>query len=192
MAYTDLLNRLASSTEDRVADVYALHKAGGITVTEAQAVIVAIIGKANLKAASLAALSLSATITLQTGKPAPVTAPPPTTAPASGQRKLRSLNSAVATIFDTPEREADAVMRIKRLARLEPIDAASRAYSEEIARSGTVTGWTRGLSGKACQLCRWWWREGQVWPSTHRMPHHKGCTCTQVIVTRKVDTNVND
>lgn len=42
-----------------------------------------------------------------------------------------------------------------------------------------IIGWTREMEATACQLCRWWDRNGRVWPVTKRMPTHKGCACSQ-------------
>jgi hypothetical protein len=36
-------------------------------------------------------------------------------------------------------------------------------------------------------MCRWWHRDGRVWPTSHTMPTHKGCECTQrPVVTDRV------
>lgn len=190
MTYRDTLTTLAGSTEDKVSRVYELYEAGQISAEEAQAVIATIITKSNVRAASLAALSLAATLSIKTSVAVPVTAAP--ALPSTKPQKIRSLNQAVATIFQTPEREADAVMRIKRLARVEPLETGAKAYAEEIAHSGRVTGWVRQMDSNPCQLCRWWHRDGQVWPKNHRMPTHKGCSCFPQPVIKEGVTNVND
>lgn len=186
MAYKELLDSLAGTTEERVAQVYFLLESGDITADEAQAVIASIIGKANLKAASLATASLAATLSLQMGLPVPVTL-----APGLPAGKVEALKLAVSTIVGTPDDKADAVMRIRRLGRLEPIDAAANAYSEGISRSPVVKGWSRGLSASPCALCRDWAQGGKVWPSSHKMIHHKGCTCTQQPITKERATNAS-
>ena len=80
--------------------------------------------------------------------------------------------------------ENPSLARWERLARAEGQEAAARAYSDAVKRSPHVTGWRRGISGSACQLCRWWSRDGRVWAADHTMPTHKGCTCNPVPVTR--------
>lgn len=120
-------------------------------------------------------LSLAAALTVQTGQ---AVAPQGLTAPADDPDRLTKAASTLAALEDvTPE-------RWERLARSEPLEAAARAYSDGVRRSPHVTGWTRGLSANACQLCRWWSRDGKVWPDDHPMPTHKGCTCNPAPVTR--------
>ena len=94
------------------------------------------------------------------------------------------LIKAASTLLTLAQAQPDPDARIARLARAEPLETAARSYSAGIALSEYVTGWTRGLSGSACQLCSWWCRGGQVWPDSHPMPTHKGCTCSPIPVTR--------
>lgn len=54
------------------------------------------------------------------------------------------------------------------------------------AQDNLIIGWTRDMEATACQLCRWWDRDGRVWPVTHRMPTHKGCACSQKPVIKKL------
>lgn len=129
-------------------------------------------------------LSLSAAVTVQTGQAA---APLGITQPADDPSRLAL---AAQTIVDDPTTGrnheaalASAQMRFERLARAEGQEAAARAYSEAVKESEQVTGWARGISADACQLCRWWGRGGRVWNADHAMPTHKGCTCNPVPVT---------
>ena len=73
---------------------------------------------------------------------------------------------------------------VGRLARAEPLETASTAYTDAMVRSGTSRGWVRQRSAGCCQLCTWWWREGRVWPAEHPFQRHKGCTCTPKPVIR--------
>ena len=75
-----------------------------------------------------------------------------------------------------------AVMASGRLALGEVITVSQKAYAEILKQSSAVEGFKRGLEKDACQLCKWWWREGRVWPKWYTMPTHVGCTCTQVPV----------
>ncbi|QLY27972.1 hypothetical protein H0264_21385 [Nocardia huaxiensis] len=58
------------------------------------------------------------------------------------------------------------------------------AFNQAMKQNDRVTGWVRELEPGACQLCTWWWRDGQVWHKDHEMPTHKGCTCVANPVTR--------
>lgn len=178
MTYVEKLTGLAGSTEAKATKIFDLYRAGQITKTEAIATMSSMISKANLKAAALADYSLAATLTLETGAAVPATG---VTIRSGGTTLARSIRD----ILNTPTKDADMLMRVQRIARLEPIGSGARAYSRAIKAQPLVDGWVRGLSGKACQLCRWWWRDGQIWPDSHAMPHHKGCTCTQVPTLRE-------
>ena len=79
--------------------------------------------------------------------------------------------------------------RLIRLAFNEPVQAATFTFSEHIEKSKVVSGWRRGTEPDACQLCRWWARDGRVWEPSHAMPRHPGCTCHQVPVVNVETTN---
>ena len=177
MTYTEKLTGLGDATEVKATKIFELYRVGRITKTQAIATMSSLISKANLKAAALADYSLAATLTLATGTAVPATG---VTVRSGGTVLARSIRE----ILNTPAEDADMLMRVQRLARIEPIGAGARAYSKAIKAQPLVDGWVRGLSANACQLCRWWWRDGQLWPDTHAMPHHKGCTCTQIPTTR--------
>lgn len=49
---------------------------------------------------------------------------------------------------------------------------AALSYSEGMAQSSHVEGWTRALSASASQLCRWWARDGR---RRGQSPWHEGC-----------------
>ena len=84
---------------------------------------------------------------------------------------------------------ADAAMRLERLARAEPFEAAQQATTEAMQRHNLVEGWTRQMDANPCQLCKWWWREGRVWPKVHPFQRHKGCNCQpRVVVKRHIDS----
>lgn len=173
MSYTDSLVKLATTTEAKATKILQLWQAGKISKTEAVGTMGALISKANVKATALADASLAATLSLETGSAVPAIG----VTQRSGGTTLRR---AIREILDTPEAEADMLMRVQRIARLEPIGQGARAYSKAMAAQPAVEGWVRGLDSNPCQLCRWWYRDGRVWPKNHPMPHHKGCTCTQI------------
>lgn len=81
------------------------------------------------------------------------------------------------------EAEPDnAEMRLERLARAEPLEAAQQAAHTAMQSHDLVEGWTRQMDADPCQLCRWWWREGRVWPKEHPFQSHKGCNCQPTVV----------
>lgn len=102
----------------------------------------------------------------------------PDVAGVTAQGSVRGGEQAVSTILAGPV--ADRRVRLERLARGAVSRAGQDMREDLIRRAPYVQGWTRGLDSAACQLCVWWWREGRVWPKTHHMPRHPGCTCVQV------------
>lgn len=181
MSYRELLKGLGAATERKVLAAHDALTAGTIrTEAEFISIVASIIAKANGKAVALADLSLAATLTLQLREPvATLGLLPPTT-------DTGRLSKGLTTILSSER--LDTAMQLGRLASSEPLTTAARSYSEGIKSSKLVSGWTRGLSGLSCQLCVWWSRDGQVWPDSHEMPTHKGCTCVPVPATREART----
>lgn len=188
MTYQDQLEEQSASVTDQVAAALAMYAAGALSAAALVAVVAAYVSAANSAAAALADLSLAAAVTTATGTP---TAPRGITRPSTdpdrltraAQTILDDLTAAPADAYD--DALAAAQTRFERLADAEAKEAAALAYSEAVATTPEVTGWTRGLKADACQLCRWWWREGRLWEPDHPMPTHKGCTCSQLITTER-------
>ncbi|QIX27506.1 hypothetical protein ncot_13475 [Nocardioides sp. JQ2195] len=174
MAYRDSLKALAAETEAQVLAAYAAFLAGRMNAEAFVAILAAYIAAGNVKAYSLADLSLAMSLSVELGTPVAALGVSP---PADDADRLAK---AAHTLLAVDEL---ATARVGRLARSEPLEAAARAYSAAMNKSPHVAGWVRNVSGGACQLCTWWWREGQVWPADHEMPTHKGCTCTPQPVT---------
>ena len=177
MSFRTELFGLGSSAEKSVIEVYRRFLDGTITRDMAVELIAVLVQKFNLQAAALADLSLAATLMVETAAPVPVTA----TSTAVEVDRLSKAASTALAVADTSE-VPEAI--IARLARAETFTAGQSAYSDGIASSPHTKGWIRGLEPDACQLCRWWWREGRVWPKAHPMPTHKGCTCSPIPVVR--------
>jgi len=172
VTYRTQLVKLAGRSERQAVALLAAYRAGRLDRETFVAVLAALVAGANTQAAALADLSLSASVSVALRRPvAPLGLLPPD---GDADRLLKAAGTLSAVLEATPDPEA----RVGRLARAEPLETAARAYSDGMARSGQVTGWTRSLSGGACQLCTWWARDGRVWPADHPMPTHKGCTCT--------------
>lgn len=88
------------------------------------------------------------------------------------------IRQAINTIIDG---EADQIeRRLQRLGSSVGIDEVQTSWGDELEADHRVDGWTRGLEPNACELCVYWYRDGRIWPKTHRMPVHKGCTCQQI------------
>lgn len=186
MTYQDELEAHAGAVSDQVLAALAAYAAGTLTADALAAVVSAFIAAGNSGAAVLADLSLAAAVTTATGSAA---APLGIVRPADDPARLSRATATILTglarqrLTDPDAALTSAQTRFLRLAEAEIKEAGARAYSEAVSKSRHVTGWTRGLSGSACQLCRWWSREGRVFAASHTMPTHKGCTCSQLITT---------
>jgi hypothetical protein len=76
----------------------------------------------------------------------------------------------------------NADMRLDRLAKAEPLEAAQQATVGAMQGQHLVEGWVRHMDADPCQLCVWWWREGRIWPKEHPFQSHKGCNCQPKVV----------
>lgn len=187
MTYRDTLTELAASSETAVVELYRRLERGEITEAEFVALATAALARSNSRAAALAQLALAAYLTAALGRAVPVLALPPPDDTGRLRKAAQTLVTALATT-STPEAPATTPgpeARVARLGRAEPLTTAARTYSAGVAQSPHVTGWTRGMSPGACQLCQWWSRDGRVWPADHPMPTHKGCTCTQTPIVKE-------
>jgi hypothetical protein len=118
--------------------------------------------------------------------------PPNTPAYAEWESKLPpELDSDDYADFDPiwePEPEG-ARERLERLAGNEPLQAAQRAAGDaftkqtpRVEKPGHFVGWVRQLNADACELCRWWAKDGRIWPAKYPMARHTNCACVQRIV----------
>lgn len=172
MTYQDELVALADSNDRTVQAIYALYLSGRLSVQEAIALMAAAIAQANSRAYALADLSVAASVMVGTGSVATVAG---ILAPDDASR----LTKAAATVLDVADASEAPEAIISRLARSEPLESATTAYSEAMRQQPLVEGWVRQRDADPCQLCTWWWREGRIWPKDHPMPRHKGCECVQ-------------
>lgn len=173
MNYRDLVDKLGQATADRVVAIWASYLEGLLDHDEAVDLIAVTITAANERATTLADLGLAATLTVATRTPV---VPQGLRRPAGDLSRLAKAATTLLGIKDVTEE------RIARLGRSEALNAAQDARSAGIGQSRLVRGWTRSLSANACQLCRWWWRDGRVWPADVAIQRHKGCSCTQTPV----------
>lgn len=190
MTYADTIRSLAATTEGRARDLHTVWEAGRISDDEFEALLAALVVGANGRASAVADLSLAAAVTVALRRPVPpLGIVPAPTEPARLRTATRTLRTALEAMkvsgLPAGAPRPDPAARVGRLARAEPLTTAAKSYSEGMAKSEHVTGWVRGLSATACQLCRWWARDGRVWPADHRMPTHKGCSCSPIPTVRE-------
>lgn len=181
MSYTDQLTALGAATESKVLRLFDRYVDGNLTPRQFVATTATVIAKANGRAVAMADLSLASTLSAKLG--VPITALGLIPPAGDIDRLLKAATTLVEVIDETPDPRA----RVARLGRVEPLDAAGTAYSEAIKRSGHVSGYRRGVSPGACELCNWLAKTnldpaGYIYPANKPMNRHKGCTCTQIPV----------
>ncbi|OMC09230.1 hypothetical protein [Mycolicibacterium fortuitum] len=178
-AYQAATEELAAGTVRRVLAIYAAHRAGQVVVDAAAELIAEVINRANAAATSLADVFLSRQIEEAAGVPTPTVGIVPTD-------EVERLTGAVSTILDVPEPaegEPDQrEMRLERMARSEPLETAQAAAVNAMEHQPLVAGWVRQMDAEPCELCRWWWRDGYVWPKTKKFQSHPGCNCQPRVV----------
>ena len=118
--------------------MYTAYQAGRLARDQAEALIVAVVNVANAAAVTVADAGLSVQIEHATGLPTPATG----IAPADGTERLQK---AVHTILEEeqpdPELPDNTEMRIERLARSEPLEAAQNATIDAMQQQ-PLEGWT--------------------------------------------------
>lgn len=177
MSYDQVIAAVGQDAADRlVAFLDVDPPPSGQAVVEYVALVV---GAANATAATAAVLSLAQAVADALGVHVRLPATP--VPPSAHHTDLDRLRTAAGTVLMLSQ--DDPAGRLRRLALAETADSAADAYSRALTADTRVAGWRRALDSDACQLCRWWWREGRVWPRDHPMPRHKGCLCAQEPVT---------
>lgn len=167
MSFETVVDRLSGQSRTTVLGLYGLLERGAINAAEFTETAVQVLQVANARGAAAGEAVFRAYLEQATGRPYSLPGVPP---PADAERLQKALGTILAA-------EQDTIMQLERLTSSEPLDAASRAYQDAMSSEATVTGWERGLDSDACQLCTWWWREGQIFHPSHRMPRHTGCKC---------------
>lgn len=178
MSYREELVALGERSEKALIEIYRRYTAGLIDRDTAVTIIADILGAANSQAAALADVALAAQLM------ADVQVPVATAGVMRPASDLERLAKAAGTLLTVAEASEVPESIVARIARSEPYEASQRAFTEAVEKSGITKGWIRGLEPDGCQLCRWWWRDGRVWPKDHPMPRHTGCACTPIPVVR--------
>lgn len=179
-----LLDGLTTSQKERVRVALASLEEGLLTSSEFVDVVASIVLSGNARAYSIGAALARSLIENQTGLVE--TTPASIAGHALDTERVRS---GLATILAT---DKDTLMQLQRLAGNEAQQAATDGSSDVLAASQRATGWVRELDADACQLCRWWWRDGRVWRTNHPMPRHPGCGCQQTPVVDVATDNAQE
>lgn len=166
--YQETLLALASESEAAALALWAQVDQLGDDMF--RAALSAVLGMFNGRAASLAATAFAAQTSMVTARPTPVTV-----APLLDDSDR--LAKAATTVLDVARASDVPEAIIGRLGRSETLNTAARTYSDAIRGSTLTEGWTRHMDADPCQLCRWWWRDGRVWPKQHPFQTHTGCAC---------------
>lgn len=177
MTYQSTLTSIRTDCDQKVMEAWRLYGLGRISKPQFAQLAAAIIAQSSSKAAAVADISLSVELVKMTAN----IHAPLGVLPRGYDQQL--FEKGMVTLLADADAGEDITARLSRFALNAPLDAATTAYSDGIKASKSVEGWVRQMDADPCQLCRWWWREGRVWPADHSMPHHKGCECTQRIVT---------
>lgn len=174
MSYDDVVRAIGEDAARRAIAFLG----GAFTDDETVLFVADLLAASNSQAAAAGVLAYAASMHEATGHLS-IVADPPSTAHFTDVERLRQ---AVASILRN--RAADTPMQLRRLAIAEAAETAAFTYGDALQGDERVVGWRRVLNPGACQLCRWWSRNGRVWPAAHPIPRHKGCTCSQQPVVR--------
>jgi len=172
VTYQGVVGRIREDTKRKVMAAWRMYGVGTITRPQFLQLASAILGQAGTSAAAAADLAVSLELTRLNESLAAV-------AGVTNRKTQRTYMDALETVLDG---DGDVPMKLERLSLNAPLESAQAAYGKALAGSG-ASGWVRQMDPDPCQLCRWWWREGRVWPSDHLMPTHPGCECVARPVT---------
>lgn len=185
-AYQEAVHELARETGLHARELAEAIEASGMDWRDAVHGIASLVLSGNQKAMRLAELEVMRAAAVHPTVDAGVVTGAAGTAERDRWTAPSRLESAVTTILQgRPDLQASA---LERLGRSEVAETAQRAMHDAMQTTDGVEGWERELEPGACEMCRWWARDGRVWPKAHPMPTHKGCECTQQIVTRERGT----
>ena len=174
MSMQESLQLLGETTERAAKSVVEQYRAGALSFEDMKVILRTLVELGTEQGRALGEASYIAHRLYEDADPTPVAAEYHEHFAAPADR----LEKAVETILDgDPEVWAT---RLGRLAFSEPVEAGQRGLQQAMQEDRPKGGWSRGLEPSACELCRWWWREGRVFPNSHQMPTHKGCTCTPI------------
>lgn len=181
-ATEEALNRLSREAQGQVLAALDRYEDGTITLDEFRAVVASFVLAANGQGYVIGYTTTRRAIEELTGLPE-VPRVPDHDGKVPHHLDPDRISKALVTIGVAE----GARMRLGRLVDGEAKEAAADGTRDVITGSKRVKGWVRSLDSDACELCRWWWREGRVWRPDFTMPRHTGCTCTQTPVVTTTD-----
>lgn len=161
--------------DDTAAQARRIANRRNITKADKVVRLAGLLNRANAAATALADDHTRRQIEALTGRAVPARGIPATD---DSERLLK----AVKTVLAGPDSPLE---RAERLARSEPLATAQSTVTEAATGQrvrGGYLGWMRKLDADPCERCRWWARNGRVWPASHRMPRHPSCRCVQELV----------
>lgn len=181
MIDTEVLDLIADAARDRIDHAYRTMRANGADDRTIRRVVTDMLTSSAV-AAQIDGTALGVRQLRELGIDV---APDVGAALTPGQRVAadtayrNKFTKALDTVLDGSPDEV-ILMRLTRIAHAESVEAAQASAAEIAKGSELVDGWVRQRDSDPCELCTWWWRGGRVWPVSHTMPTHKGCTCAQL------------
>ncbi len=166
--YQETLLALAAESEAAAIELWRQVTELGDDVFRAS--LAAILAVFNRRAAALAEVGFAAEATIAARAAVPVLGLPIVD-------DIGRLTKAATTVVDVARASPVPEAIVGRLGRAEPLNTAARTYSDSVRESTLTEGWTRGMDADPCTLCKWWWREGRIWPKAHPLQTHTGCAC---------------
>ncbi|MEL4358389.1 MULTISPECIES: hypothetical protein [unclassified Luteococcus] len=179
MSFEDTLHQLSEGTAKVVLQLWEALDLGELDPDDFPELVAMLVATANAQGAAAGQLAFRAFMEAHDASPTAIAA---VAAVDDHERLLQ----AVGTVLSS---ELDTRMQLERLARNEPMQAATNAFHDAMQGEQRVSGWRRQLEAEPCQLCRWWARDGRVWQADHRMPRHTGCACHQIPVIDEATDN---
>lgn len=175
--FETVLERAAANVTSVITGTREL-RAGGLVDhrawMEATADVLTVADRQMLEVGSLAYLQQLEQLEATTAIPEPPKNLQPINSETGIRRALRTIAGG--------EDEEQIGMQLIRLTESLLFKSSQHGYRQAMLSDTAVDGWYRGLNAAACQLCVWWWREGQIWEKKRPLQTHTGCKCQQVPV----------
>lgn len=172
--------RLADALGSDVANAWDAYSAGDLSRRQFEAVVVALVARANQVGVQLADIGITTEMVRQLRRPAA----PLGLRPSAVQVDQRRITADIDRIIDAspitvaPEDlSASRRLRLSEWARSEPLLTVASSVQVAMARRG-ANGWVRQTDSDPCRLCIGW-ADGVVRSPGTRMKRHNGCACIQ-------------
>lgn len=172
--------RLAEATEDRISQLWNLHEAGHLSLSDFRAAATSIVAQANTAGVQLADIGLAAEVTRQLRQPASPLGLRPSAVQVNPDRIVHDIDrilDEIPSTIDPADLPASRRERLGAWARTEPLLTVATATQAGMVARG-AEGWVRQLDADPCQRCIGW-ADGVVRAPTTHMKRHNGCGCIQ-------------